>query len=955
MGQTIRRQPISFGIPATPNYKFLNITDFAGLHITDNPFTTKANTASDALNVYVDENNALSTRPRLEKVDELLLKINQPSMILIGAYPIKTGYLIHGYVGSNYMMYILRDGVISRVSGDIPKTECNVFEHNERLYLLTGDKYLTVIGNELKDVEGYIPLTRVAKRTEDGDSYSVYESLNVLSDKYRESYFWDGESDNIPKDINIIDVENNYFEKAVFYDKLQNGYDILYYDKTTQTFVCRNDNYELCNVKILDEYKDAEIKLRSLRLYDANKPRMAKNKPYLVYGLLTNEKIIGVSIYDCSGEDNIFIDEVSGQKSYIIRDTSSFSDIDEIVDYGFSPNASYLWVKVKQSLQIGNIINITYSLRLFTVDYVEKKLNPVSLDFTHLYTDYFEYVVFSEDESKAWALFTTEKNGIVWSRLAIIKFNINTKTTVPTPSTDARMYFKSDTILHHASGTPTTMVVGNDGTLYMAFVNTLTANYYDDMPYKTLSFNVTPKNIQLDENNDRLFFTSYTKSKEFIEDIAVVTKLSEFKSFYSLHLKFAEAKNLFLYNSPEYIITQNSRGIGFYLYKYSIEPLIIATKKLTNTHNDYSKWVERREDFLKSFLTVRFDNNIWFSSNNTLYRSLYNDPTYVSMTSYTNLGDGSSEITGFNIAGDDLLIAYKKERLYLIQPHSYTINSIDYYDYIYTETKNTVGNEAYGNAIVTTLSEMPIQITRDGIYALNQLKNVQSSDRISVLISEKINKKWLNETDEAILSCKTLNRLYWTYFILNDNNITKIYLLDNRTSSWYYWELPIVTLKAYVNDNKTTFIDPDGNVYELKTNDTFNPYNPEETQYYDDGKKLIKWYWQSQILPLGTINYSKRLVNTTFIVSDTDDSDEYGLNYSFKIYRKLVSESNTTTISNNLNYVQSVTKKTMIPRFNFLQIKLSNIEEDDENNAFNNNKFRLIGLGLKYVLLEGLY
>ena len=68
MGNTTRRTPISFNIPAAPDYKFLNITDFAGLNITDNPFTTKANTASDALNVYVDENNALTTRPRLENV-----------------------------------------------------------------------------------------------------------------------------------------------------------------------------------------------------------------------------------------------------------------------------------------------------------------------------------------------------------------------------------------------------------------------------------------------------------------------------------------------------------------------------------------------------------------------------------------------------------------------------------------------------------------------------------------------------------------------------------------------------------------------------------------------------------------------------------------------------------------------------------------------------------------------
>ena len=67
MGNTIRREPVTSKIPASPDYKFLNITDFRGLDVSDNPFILKTNTASDLLNVYVDEDNALSTRPRLEK------------------------------------------------------------------------------------------------------------------------------------------------------------------------------------------------------------------------------------------------------------------------------------------------------------------------------------------------------------------------------------------------------------------------------------------------------------------------------------------------------------------------------------------------------------------------------------------------------------------------------------------------------------------------------------------------------------------------------------------------------------------------------------------------------------------------------------------------------------------------------------------------------------------------
>ena len=119
------------------------------------------------------------------------------------------------------------------------------------------------------------------------------------------------------------------------------------------------------------------------------------------------------------------------------------------------------------------------------------------------------------------------------------------------------------------------------------------------------------------------------------------------------------------------------------------------------------------------------------------------------------------------------------------------------------------------------------------------------------------------------------------------------------------------------------------------------------TDYYDDEEQIIEWRWVSQILPMNTINYRKRLINTTFIMTDTDSLDHYGLTYKFRVYRKLANESNPTTISNSMNYVTSVTKKTSISRFNFLQLELSNIP-----NNLSENKLRIIGLSFKYVLLE---
>ena len=196
----------------------------------------------------------------------------------------------------------------------------------------------------------------------------------------------------------------------------------------------------------------------------------------------------------------------------------------------------------------------------------------------------------------------------------------------------------------------------------------------------------------------------------------------------------------------------------------------------------------------------------------------------------------------------------------------------------------------------------------------------------------------------------TANRQYWTYIVLPYENLkmTKVFLLDNRTLTWFYWELPIVALSVFNKDDKIYFADMNC-LYSMETSDIINKYNPDTTEYYDLDKEIISWYWQSQILPLGTINYAKKLIDTTFIVTDTDESDEFALDYKFKAYRKLVSETNVTTLGNRLNYVQSTTKKTLIPRFKFVQVILSNVPDD-----LNNNKLRLVGLGLKFVLLEGL-
>ena len=919
MGSTIRRQPLSFKIPASPDYQFLNVLNFNGLNMTDNPFNADVTTASDCLNVYVDEANALTTRPRLELFYDLHKK--HPGMTkLLGVYPLSIGYLFHYTENGSYALDIAYDvantltfvNVDTSTHGVNPKVDkLSVFEQNDKIYILSGEGYYfityttiddTIIRAEIDVVDGYIPTTRVGKNKqsydEETDTYKIdvggvrFEDVNLLSDKYKESYFWDGVSE-IPQDATGINVENNYYSNELA-NALEKTHDIWMYYPDDKLFVMKNKTTKYLSIGSLKENGDVDIHETYLDL---------SYQEFLPYFSTKNKRIVT----DYSATQKMVIDIISGEKY-----TTRLITVDSSEVVSISPDGKYL---LTQDFDLSYIYKITDST-------VEKITINGLLDGHAL-----SKIVWSDDGKTA-LISSYSTDGSSDAGIYLI-------TDFDTTNT-AKLLKITSTVFHpnniSLSGDGATGALCDDSRGVEIFTNLLTEPMFVNKTYDSIIRTVLISNdgktawLQSETNNIFVDFRFSTKTKNVA----------------SLNIDIG---------SPLVIIPG---GIAFgsktfYEYVYSDEPQWVVTKQLTSLDDVYEAHKKRRDAFLQSLLTTRFNNERWFASGNRLYYTSYNDPTYIGLYNYTDLGESDENITGFNLADDSTLIVYKDNRVHSVR---YGEAGENVYTYIYSDSPNTIGNNAIGGSIVSILTEIPLQISYDGIYALRQLTNVQSSGRISELISEGINKKWLTENKEAIRNCKTINRLYWTYFILSEKDYSKIYLLDNRTQSWYYWELPISILNAFVKNNTTYFSDIDGNLYTLKTTDLFNKFNPEITEYYDEGKKLIKWNWKSQILPMKTINYSKKLVSTTFIMSDTDEKDEYGLNYKFKAFRKTASQTQETTLTNNINYIVSTTKRTLVPRFNFMQIELSNIEGTSDD--FDHNKLRLIGMAFKYVLLEGL-
>lgn len=985
MGNTIRRKPITFDIPKSPDYKYLNITNFNGLDMTDNLFAASHNTASDSLNVYVDEFGALTTRPRLEKKIDFGIS----DFSYINVYELTDGYLIYGYENGDPVLYKYNsnDGLvqITEGTGTVPNPDnpgenrLSVFEQNGLIYLLWRGwfinenlgKYLVIENNVLNIVEGYVPTTSVGKyekiikedSTTTNKSGNPYEPLNILSNKYKESYFWDGESD-ISDFLgeNGVVVKNDYIKS----ESINNvrGYYKYVPDKKINDkkgcflvsgvnsqfgFILKKDisNNSISSDPIIDlpdlpthttytiNYNRIEVDCNSSGDFIA-----VVKRDYNDGDQSTNTCCGAVYVYR-QGVWNILL--ADPQTNFKIP--TNWRDL-PYTPYGYgiriSEDGSLITTYTDKEIIcfVYDKTNGTYTTVRQSLSNIDSKYGVKGVDISKNTNNVVAISLFDPSlDNQGSSMETTG-----FDNLYVLFLENNTIKNKKSLTGDSRRTFdifsvspNGDKICYRTGGIINTYDLKND-TLVK---NTDISSFYH-RNYSFMFFNRDGTKLYCGDTQSGLIgYVVMSNNKMFRMDIP----LSGNRFSYIGYEPYADNKIIIL-STSHYPPSSSGIVMKSIEIKYdSPEPLLIIEKTITQTHEKYHEWTELRETFKNSFLTTRYQNNTWFECENYVFYTQNNDPTYIPIYNYNILGNKNNKITGFNLAGDDILVCYMDDNMFIVQPT--VINNISTYSF--SESKNTVGNKAYGSTIVSTLSEIPLQINYDGIYALNQLQNIESSERVATLISNGIQPKWLAESKSSIDNLKTVNRLYWTYFVLTKNNFTKIYLLDNRNMSWYYWELPIKCLNAFTKDDAVEFVDYDGIIYSFKTSDIINKYNPSLTEYYDEGKKIINWYWKSQILPLGTINYSKKLLESTFIIADTDDSDEFGFNYKFKVFRKLANETNTTTITNKLNLIQSTTKRTLVPRFNFIQLELSNVEDD-----LNNNKMRLLGIGLKYTLLEAL-
>ena len=1098
---------INFNVPSGASLESTAISNFGGLVISDNPLITNNTSAADMLNVYLTLENTLSTRPRIECIKKLLVKQ------MISCWKLSDNRIFYHYIDANDKVGVKIDDVtIDLNSNDIGKEKVRVFLKDGRVYVLSINGYFVIkqdnkLYNVFNDSDNYVPITEINTVVDGTTITTKNESDNLLTNKFRRLYYWDGKTDiSVPEDGKFI--SNDYIKE--YTSELNSPHRIF---SSTKYASFKSGSLYLATIgDEVIETKDISQRLGLGKT--ATQQNTFFSSDGNILAIITGDSEL--SVYDLSKVD---FDSTTPVTPIKITTTLQFEK--SMIAYQYIAIANdgskiWCWLKNSEGKFSNHLKCFVKENNAYTL-YSESKTDEVFTDqtpYTLLYRNFdgscyaivatslrkyslsgsasIEYTSenipdwegtlgFSEirwgDNENVITAYDSTNNKIVIITLGDT-LKKSTIGDIQIGITGGYSYLSDSCVLYITADNEIYLINPNKPSIRNKIYNASTALQFID------NFNI------IDQYSPRGILTYHTLNKpgityEFSKRMEYSHNYTEIQMLSGNYVNADNDVKIPMTGSDkltsmtidvQYLDVNNKTITKHYDWQFRDYPMVniirpFGISNLSSSYGitkydfdiDYNKrtgWsltphkegtladnpppitfnIKGTEDnryFANEFQPTmyhQFYNNYWLVSGNTLYNTENNDPTYIPVDNKSVIGD-DTDITGINGLTDSSFVVYKKDKQYVISLSTSNNQTL----FLKTEMKSQKGNLPVGESIVTGYNEKPLQFTDSGIYVLSIPKNVTTDTNSAVSISEAIDPRYLGEPNKQNII--THNHLYWTYVIFPGEK-SKVYVLDNRTNGWYYWELPINILSCWETEHRyakvldiperpqdplafgetigmededtnwkfelrkqidgtdeyqvekfykgkpglkydvkqfteTVVMTTTGETYELKTVDYFERRNPaQEYSEYGDllyngvnlttgklkplEKKTIPWLWESQIMPLSytkysktytALGYSKQLQQTGFMFVDPDRTEEYSLHYQFIIYKKHMISRNIKDIpkgdkpEDTLNYIRSVLKRTRVPKFNFIKIRLTNTDSIS-------HRLNLISIRFKYKLLQ---
>ncbi len=227
----------------------------------------------DSLNIWKDykETESIRTRPGMALHEAF-------SAPVYGIFFYKDNLIVH----AGTKLYKLTDGVRTELYSGVQAKLSDSFVFEDIWYFKDGANYLQYNGTTIGEVVGFVPTTSIARKPSGGGA--IYQDVNMLSNRRKNSFLADGESYDYYLDAKDIDTS---FKPLVYVnDQLQINYTVDYakgmihfVEAPEPPLTDGQDNVVIEFQKTVSNYRNSILNCTLLQVFD-NRVFFSGNKDY---------------------------------------------------------------------------------------------------------------------------------------------------------------------------------------------------------------------------------------------------------------------------------------------------------------------------------------------------------------------------------------------------------------------------------------------------------------------------------------------------------------------------------------------------------------------------------------------------------------------------------------------------------------------------------------------------
>ena len=907
MSKLYNRTPVSFNTPASNAAKYFNYVDWKGIDENKNIFTVDQQSFEDCKNVYIDDDGILKSRPKLRPVNNVknIVDFWTFNDIVVYQFMEREGYAI-SIEHNSYTTKILtfsKSVLIKEIDDKL------VFFSN-----FGGNSYIKYYDKNEHDFKDgvdllYVPNTTVYSETVQKD----LEENNLLTTSENTVFLYTPMTGISPQAYLVSPL--TYTIKTP-YDKFKMSIDT---------------KYGTLDKRIVDYMYDLDTEVFDVSPCDQI---VSINKNSVRYSQDGYNFILDYTLDYDSILDHFF---AVGSKSTGYEYRFSTRKGDTVTNYRiyndgtieFSNHIAwniggheYIGDYVDMRFDLDNSINIS---NIFITRTKYYQTQPDSNDFTgserriqitvYAGTKTYKFIdntdikdtvyIFSQTGEDTLAVTTFKKNmeqGVIYYLYTrILSLTSNYQTAIKTDSSTGAI--------------GSTSLYGSNFTGY-TFNKIFRVRDYDD--YDVLLGVLDIENVSnIYEYSLGLDVGVYSAA---VSDDYILTRKSNTPYLYNF-VKFLPIplpnESIFRLRLGEnaYILTNNSR-----------DTKSIYTNNFNNVMELTYTSVGVQNPLLTSCKISSTLNEHYFAVDNTLYitQKIMEDEEFKLYLPESNKQIFDKRIIALHPISDTQMGVFTEDGIWYIEP---TESGYTYY-------KSKLNLSLKSGIIVSTDGTGSSTLLADkyGLLGLNYQSFMSTSEQVLSYLSTPVLSKFKSGEVNKIL-------VYKTYILCYSGNDSKLYILDVRNMSWWYWDLTksfrkILILKGDTYDYKLGILFNDTNQLYTFDNDT--------SDYFDlvgDDNIKIDWFITSQKLHLDAINYRKYIYSIIFNTSKEGDGGVY---HSLKVtnYRDFVEKRQAENLEYEVDTIRTFVKKLNCSKVNEFQFTLLSKE----------NPLNLSNISIRYVV-----